>query len=139
MLCPRLAPLIAVTLCATPAVAEPIWDQSPHWVCTLERHLRVEPRGEVVDMDPEGRSYQIDFAAGTITSAFTDNPGRITLRSYFPSEFGNHNVLVADWGSGDYPFVILEEGTGFWEISGSGAGDPDGEAWIAMYQCFARG
>ena len=127
---------LSAALClASSAVAEPMWEQADRWHCDLNRHLLVAPDRKVQDMNPNGRSYVIDFDMGTVTSAFVDAKAGIVERAWYPSEFGNHNLLVAEWDSGRYPFVVLEEETGFWEISGSGAGSANGEAWIALYQC----
>jgi len=130
--------LSVVVLLATPAGAEPMWNTADRWQCTLNRHLRVPLAEATIAMDPAGRSYEIDFAADTVTSAFVPDAAKISERRYYPSVYSNHNVVVARWGDEDYPFVILEEQGNYWEISGSGAGDSDGEAWIAMYECLPQ-
>ena len=120
---------------AGPLAAEPIWQTSARWSCDLERHMRVPVGRDVVEMDPAGKSYGIDFDAGTVTSAFVDTVGRITARSYHPSSFGAHNILVVDWGSGGYPLTIIEEDGTYFEFASSGRGSDSGEVWGALYIC----
>ena len=135
----RMIPIATLICLAGAATAQPMWEQALFWRCDLDRHLLAAPGRAVADMDPQARYYTIDFEAGLVTSAFIGGTAPIVERAYFASEFGNHNVLVPEWETGRYPFVILEEDTGFWEINGSGAGSPDGEAWIAMYRCRPQG
>ena len=81
--------------------ADPIWDVSDAWTCDLERHMRIPLGRAVVEMDPAGKSYAIDFQAGTVTSAFVEDVGRITGRSHHASSYGTHHILVVDWGSAE--------------------------------------
>ena len=121
---------------AGPVAAEaPIWETSQSWTCPLERHMRLPLGGDVVDMPPEGKGYDIDFAAGEVTSAFTNGTGRITQRYHHASTFGDHNILVIDWGSGEYPMTIIAEDGTYFELAASGRGSDNGEVWMALYTC----
>ena len=135
----RMIVMAALTLLAGAATAQPMWEQAALWRCELDRHLLAAPGRAVADMDPQRRYYMIDFEAGIVTSAFISGQAPIVERAFYASEFGNHNVLVPEWDTGRYPFIILEEDSGFWEINGSGAGSADGEAWIALYECRPQG
>ncbi len=128
--------VIATTLMlATPVAATPMWEQADRWVCALERHIRVPGGDPVVEMDPNGLSFDIDFQAGTLSSAFVSGAVPIIDRASYDTDGAVYNILIAAWDSGNYPTIIQEYDGKFWEIAGSGALEQDDEVWIAMYRC----
>ena len=96
-------------------------------------------RGAPVEMDPDQRGFEIDFRAAKVTSAFVEETADIIDRNHYRSEGAGHNVLIARWGSGDYPMVITEQNGSFWDLAGSGTLGPGDEVWLAMYECVPAG
>ncbi|WP_371226497.1 hypothetical protein [Roseovarius sp. 2305UL8-3] len=131
----RTAIVIAMIL-ATPAIASPMWEQADRWTCTLERHMRVADGTSVVEMDPNGLSFGIDFGAGTLSSAFVGGAAPIIARYHHSSDGAASNILIADWETGEYPVVIQENGGSFWQLAGSGTLEQGDEVWMAMYRCL---
>ncbi len=125
-----------VTVLSTNAVqAAPIWEVDARWTCALERHMRLPVGGDVIEMDPVGKSYVIDFYRNTVTSAFIETVGKITHRYHHASPYGTHHILVVDWGEGGYPLTIIEELGTYFEFASSGRGSDNGDVWMALYTC----
>lgn len=118
--------------------AEPMWQQADHWICTLERHMRAPNGAAVVEMDPDERYYRIDFVDQTVTSAFVDGQAMTIKRDYFEAPDVNYNILVNDWGYGQYPLIIMEQAGSFWNVAGSGTLEQDEDVWVAVYKCIAE-
>ena len=130
--------LAFIILSSSSVHAEPMWQQANHWVCSLERHMRAPSGATVVEMDPEERFYRIDFVNEIVTSAFVDGEAPTIQRDYFETQGVNYNVLINDWGYGQYPSIIMEQDGSFWNVAGSGTLEPGEDVWIAVYQCRAE-
>lgn len=127
---------LAATLCAAAASAQPMWEIAPKWECNLERHMRAPTGADVVEMDPTGRAYQIDFAAKSVTSAFVDGTADIVQTSHHAANELTYNIVVNAWSFGTYPSVYMERGGEAWSVGGSGTLNDGDDVWVAVYHCL---
>jgi len=129
----------AFLLCASAtAVAQPMWEMSDRWTCTMEMHMIANLRDKKASDTGRTNSFEIDFLAGTRTSGFVDTVGQITERRYVESVYGRFNMFTVEWDGQPYPNMIVETGGEFWETSASGHSSSDREVWISNYRCEPR-
>ena len=129
-----LAAAIAI-VAGTVAQAQPMWEISDRWICEVRSHVKMGTDGSNVRLNEETNTQVLDFAAGTITTGFTDVAGEIGSKQYHDSRYGGFNVLDIYWGGEPYPKVIVGKNGEWWETAGSGHADDDRRIWIANYQC----
>ena len=115
--------------------AKPMWEISDRWICEVRSHVKMQTDGSNVRVNEESNTQVLDFAAGTISTGFTDLSGAIGKKTYHESRYGSFNVLDIFWDGEPYPKVIVEKNGEWWETAGSGHADDDRTIWIANYQC----
>ena len=126
---------LAMLCFVSPAMAQPMWDIAPDWACTLERHMRAPTGAEVVEMEPSGRSFHLDFEAMTVTSAFVDGTARIVQNTAHATDGITYNVIINAWPFGEFPSVFMEQDGVAWSVGGSGTLNEGDDVWVAIYRC----
>ncbi|MFK7939111.1 MAG: hypothetical protein AB8B82_07015 [Roseovarius sp.] len=131
-----MKPLCLITLLsATSVAAQPMQQIAPQWDCALMRHMRVATESDVVEMDPSGRVFQIDFNAMTVSSAFVEGTADIVQNSHHAADATTYNILVNAWPFGTFPSVFMEQDGIAWSVGGSGRLDNAEDVWVAVYRC----
>ena len=117
------------------AIAQPMWEQSDRWRCTLELHIKAQIGQNTARFNEKSGETILDFSKGTSSSAFVSDVAIIGEKHYFESRYGKFNLIVEQWNGQDYPVMIVESKGEFWQTVASGWADADREVWISNYRC----